>query len=252
MVNAGRMVFNINKIKIWLGISLVLLGLLIFISRPDDRPRIIFCDVGQGDGMIIMQGDFEVVVDVGPENGKMGICLGKYLPFWDKKLEGVIITHGDSDHAGGLKQIEKSYQIEQKMYTGELLKNDRLVYKMIQIDVRNPEELSGDSNADSLVLLVTINNKKFLLMADVPSEVEQKMVWRNELSKVDVLKVGHHGSRESTSEELLKATRPETAIISVWKNNKFGHPTKEVLERLKNAEVEIKRTDEKGDILFYE
>jgi len=116
-VDVNRLVLNTSKmakIKIWLGISLVLLGLLIIVSRPDNKPRIIFCDVGQGDGMILMQGSWQLLVDTGPENGKMGICLGKYLPFWDKKLEAVIITHGDSDHAGGLKQIEKSYQLNKR------------------------------------------------------------------------------------------------------------------------------------------
>jgi len=93
--------------------------------------------------------------------------------------------------------------------------------------------------------------RKFLLMADAPAVVEQKLVWRGALRQaqgVDVLKVSHHGSKEATSEELLKATKPEVAIISVGKNN-FGHPTKEVLERLKNAGIKVERTDQLGDIL---
>lgn len=240
-----------KRIKIWLGTSLVLLGILIIASRPDDRPKVVFCDVGQGDGILIMEGSWQMLVDTGPENGKMGLCLEKYLPFWDKNLEAVIITHGDSDHAGGLKQLEKSYRIEQKMYTGDLLKNDRLSYKSIQIDVWNPDELGEDSNINSLVMLATVGSQKFLLMGDVPAEVEQKMAWRNELQKVDVLKVSHHGSKEATSKELLAVTKPKLAIISVGKNNKFGHPTKEVLERLKDEGVEIKRTDEIGDIIVY-
>lgn len=191
-----------------------------------------------------------MLVDTGPENGRMGVCLGKYVPFWDKKLELLIITHGDSDHSGGLKQLEKSYMIEQKIYPGDWYKNDIVEYGTMRIDVRSPMETVGDSNLDSVVTLLTVGRTKFLLAADAPAEVEQKMVWRDELPAVDVLKVSHHGSSGATSGELIAKIKPKEAIISVGKGNRFGHPSTEVIKRLGGAGIKVRRTDIEGDIIY--
>lgn len=239
-----------KRIKVWLGVSLILLGLVMILVEGDRRWRVIFCDVGQGDGVLVTNGSFQMLVDTGPENGKMGVCLGKHVPFWDKKLELVVITHGDNDHAGGLKQIEKNYTIEQKIYPGEWRKNDVFTYEVVRIEVCNPQEMTGESNVDSLVMLLTVGEKKFLLAADIPTEVEQKMVWRNELVETEVLKISHHGSDEATSEELIEKTKPKEAVVSVGKNNRFGHPSLKVIRRLETAGVKIRRTDTEGDIIY--
>lgn len=250
-----------NKLKIWLGISLVLLGLMIIFCRPQYQPRIIFCDVGQGDGAIVTIGNWQMVVDTGPDNGQMERCLSKYLPFWDRQLEIVTITHWDSDHSGGLQKLSTIYkinslyankasedQIEQKLYPVYLREGDVIGTEMIYFEILSPTEISETENQDSIIGILNYGTKKILMMADATAEVEQKLAWREKISKVDMIKISHHGSATATSQELLEVARPERAIISVGKNNKFGHPTKAVLEKLEKMKIEILRTDEIGDI----
>jgi len=220
-----------------------MLGVVAIVTWPDKKVRVIFCDVGQGDGALVIQNSFQMIIDAGPENKKMLMCLEKYLPFWDKKIEAAIVSHNDLDHIGGLKEVEKYYQVEQKFSSTNLAKNDVIRSGEIEFVVLSPDQDWGDDNKNSIMGILRFRDKKILFTGDVTSEVEQKLVWRNELAKVDILKVSHHGSAEGTSEELLAEIRPEEAVISVGKNNKFGHPTKVVLDRLEKYGVKIWITD---------
>ena len=226
---------------------------------PDGKVRVIFCDVGQGDGMLVMQNNFEMLIDTGPENMKMVACLEKHLPFWDKTIEAVVLTHSDSDHSGGLKQIRNYYKInEQNIYSWSLRKDDVLKYGSIVYEVLSPSEDWGNENDNSTVGVLKVKDISFLLMGDVTGNVEQKLVWRHELLDQEarsmnqeiILKISHHGSAEATSQELLDAVKPAETVISVGKNNRFGHPTKVVLDRLKQAGIKIWRTDEQGEREF--
>ncbi len=232
------------KNRILLMISGLCLVAAYWTSIPDEKTRMIVCDVGQGDGVVVMRGTIQLLIDVGPDNKKMVACLERYLPFWDKTVEAVIISHGDSDHNGGLESVKKSYRVE-NLYTN-LSQNDVVWAGKIMFRVVSPDKLTGESNEISVVGVI---NNRVLMMGDAPAEVERKLVWRKIIdSKIDILKVSHHGSAEGTSEELVKAVGPKLAVISVGKRNKFGHPTTKVLERL--AGVEIKRTDSDGDVLI--
>lgn len=219
------------------------------ITWPSSKVKVVFCDVGQGDGVIVMQGRLQILIDVGPENNKMAGCLSRYLPFWDKTIEAVIISHNDSDHNGGLKQVEKYYNV-QKIYSTDLAKNDIIKYNQIEFEVLSSVQNWGNDNENSVVGELKYKDHKVLFLGDVTSQVEQRLVWRKYINKVDVLKISHHGSAEATSEELLEATKPMEAIVSVGRNNKFGHPTKVVLDRLEKLGVKIRRTDKEGDILY--
>lgn len=97
----------------WIGIlGLIIWVVVLFVSEwPDENTRVVICDVGQGDGMIIMRSFSQMVIDVGQNDGSMMRCLGEELPFWDRNLEAVIITHEDSDHSGGLEEISSSYKV---------------------------------------------------------------------------------------------------------------------------------------------
>lgn len=240
------------KVKVFLIVSLVVLGYIFWRTWPSNNPRVVFCNVGQGDGILIQSGTVEILVDTGPENGGMLRCLSKYLPFWDKRLEAVILTHEDADHAGGWKQIQKYYSTT-NFYSGNLRAGDVISYNEMTLDVLSPGEITGNDNEDSVVSLLNIGGKKFLMMGDVTAETEQRLVWRGILRQgfgiLNVLKVSHHGSGEATSEELLQAIKPEEAVVSVGKNS-FGHPNKIVLERLEKYGVKIRRTDEVGDIEY--
>lgn len=248
------------KFKIMLLISIVILMGLWVLTRRDNKVRMIFCDVGQGDGMIISQNSFQMVIDTGPDNKKMMGCLERELPFWDKNLEVVIITHEDADHNGGLKDIQNYYKIEnlygmkseneQDIYTNYLQKGDVIEMGLVRFEALNPSQNEEDKNKGSIVGLVSIDKIRILLMGDVTTEIEQKLVWQKQLSKVDILKAAHHGSKEATSEELLEMVRPEEVVISVGKNNRFGHPTKEVVERVKRRNIKLRRTDVEGQIKY--
>ena len=249
------------KIKISIFVSLVILVGLVIWSWPFDKLRVIFCNVGQGDGAIVILGNFQMLIDVGPENKMMVACLGRHVPFWDKTIEAVVITHPDSDHNGGLGQVREYYNV-QKIYADELVKNDVIKYDKISFEVLNPESSGGNDNNDSVVGVLRVGPStssgltSVLFMGDVTSDVEQRLIWRGVIKKLatgneklDVLKVSHHGSAEATSQELLAAVRPEEAIISVGINS-FGHPTKLVLDRLENAGIRVRRTDVEGDVVI--
>lgn len=242
------------KLRLILIISLLALGgLYWWQSTASQKTRIVFCDVGQGDGIIIEQGETQMIVDAGPKNGKMAECLGKYIPFWDKTIEMAIMTHGDADHDGGLPGVKLHYQIEQLYYSDKLAQNDVVRLGTIDFEILSV----GDSNTNegSVVGMLKYHNKKILLTGDATAEVEQRLVWRKILrqaqddGRIDVLKVSHHGSETATSKELLELIRPKTAVISVGKNS-FGHPRREVLERLAAAGAEILRTDKLGDVVM--
>jgi len=293
-VDVGRVLSNfdlffdkeerVKNIKLFLLISGFLLLVGVWLSLPDGKARLIFCDVGQGDGVLLSRGTFQMLYDVGPDNGKMRKCLERYVPFWDRKIEIVILSHWDKDHVGGLVDIGKSYKLEkvfsgveaggefeQKTYAEILRQNDVLRGDWFDFEVVWParshsasamtgrpermEQDEWDSNEMSLVGILNVSDKKILLMGDASVAVEQRLVWRKVLQRrigkdgVDVLKVGHHGSNTSTSEELLEAVLPKVGVIGVGRNS-FGHPTKEVLKRLEKFGVEVKRTDEDGDVVM--
>lgn len=256
------------KIKIILVICLAGLGVGWWLSRPDDKVRAIFCDVGQGDGVLVQKGNSQMLIDTGPANKKMGECLGKYMPFWDKKIEVIIISHWDKDHSGGLVDIEKYYKveklysgkispdkIEQNVYSGDLTEGEIIKMGEIDFEVISTRGVEGkgvdQENGESVVGILSYGSKRFLMMGDVTAEVENKIVWRKEIEgRIDVLKVSHHGSGTATSEELLDAVRPKEAVISVGKNS-FGHPSPEVIKRLEEKGIKIRRTDKEGNIVYF-
>lgn len=249
------------KIKILLLVSLLSLIILFLVTFFDKKAKVVFCDVGQGDGILVIEKNFQMLIDTGPDNKKILKCLEKHMPFWDKKIEAVIISHWDNDHSGGLKDLLKNYKIgrifcgiEQNNCTQKLEENDIVKYNQIYFEVVNMGGIEGkgvdESNGNSVVGLLNFFGKNFLMMADVPSEIEKMMVWREKIKeKIEVLKISHHGSATATSDELLDFVKPEEVVISVGKNN-FGHPSKEVLEKLKKRKIKIRRTDENGDIVY--
>ena len=230
---------------------------LFYFSLPDNKPRLIFCNVGQGDGAVLVRGTFEMLLDTGPPNGMMAECLSKYLPFWDKTIEMVVLSHMDSDHSGGLAQIQRYYKVvkvlsnEQNSYSEKLSSFDVIRSSWFAFDVVSAADGATD-NDRSVVGILKVGGKSVLFTSDAGREVEQRLVWREILrsaqndKNIDILKVSHHGSAEGTSEELLEVIQPRLAIVSVGKNS-YGHPTKVVLDRLKKFGVEIWRTDVQGE-----
>jgi len=256
-------------------ISLILAGIIW--HSQNQKLKIIFFDVGQGDAVMISQGQNQILIDGGPSGQKEMEKLGKYIPFWDRKIEIVIATHPDQDHIGGLIDVMKNYKIGKVIDNST--ENDSQVYKKYLeiIGEKNIERLKGregmnikikdadlkiiypsltlvnnskDTNADSIVAKLTYDQNSFLFMGDFPLEKEGALFSDKFDLSSKVLKVSHHGSKNATSQEFLNKVSPTDAIISVGKNNSYGHPAGELLERLKAKKINILRTDEKGDVEY--
>jgi len=230
---------------------------------------VVFCDVGQGDGVLIIKNDFQMIIDAGREDGRMRECVSKYMPFWDKEIEVAIISHWDGDHSGGLAKLMEVYRIdsvysgiappegfEQINYSGNLDEADVLRYENINFEVELPKEnmkwLGTDSNEMSVVGFLKYGTYNFMFTGDTTGDEERYLVWRGLLDKSGdrrILKVSHHGSASATSEELIKAWEPTEAVVSVGKNN-YGHPNAEVMERLEKMGAKILRTDVLGDVVY--
>lgn len=244
------------KLKLFLIISFLALGVMVWWTWPSSRVKVVFCDVGQGDGVLIVKNSWQMIVDVGPDNKKMVGCLERHIPFWDKKIEVLVISHYDLDHVGGLGEVEKYYDIEQKFSSVNLVKNDVISNGEIDFEVLSPDQDWQDDNENSIVGVLKYGNNKILFTGDITTQVEQKLVWRgvletrNEKPETRVIKISHHGSNTGTSDELLNHWKPEVAIISVGKNS-FGHPAKEVLERLEKYQIPIWRTDIQGEKIIW-
>ena len=234
-----------------------------------------FLDVGQGDAIFIeaLNGN-QVLLDAGP-NKKVLSELSKIMPFYDRTIDMVIESHPDSDHIGGLIDILRRYKIGVAMETG--VDSDTAVYKTLEnlikekeikkiivrrgmrinldkgayIDILFPDrDVSGwDTNDASIIARVVYGNNSFLLTGDAPQKMENYLVFIDgEKLKSNVLKLGHHGSKTSTSEIFLGYVNPDYAIISAGKDNKYGHPHKEVIDEMNQFKIPFLRTDEKGTI----
>ncbi len=250
----------------------------LFFLREDEW-KITFFDVGQGDAVLVRTPrNHHILIDGGPSD-KVLEKLGNEIPFF-YDLDLVILSHAHYDHVSGVIRALDHYDAENIICTGAFSESDiskkwrevlekegykqalagkRVSGKDFHMDILYPEEdLKGkevnDLNEVSVVSrLVTEEEKSFLFMGDVYVEQEEELLSQEkENIDSDVLKVGHHGSRTSTSEEFLSAVSPEVAVIMAGEDNPYGHPHEEVVERIEKEGITLKRTDEDGDIVFRE
>ena len=245
--------------------------------------RIYFIDVGQGDSsLIVTPNNKKILIDGGGtmnSSGNFDVGEDTLLPYLlnrrIKKLDYIMISHFDADHCQGLiailnslkvkniiisKQAEKVDNYEKIMETivkkkinimvvkrGEVIKVDNNV----EIKIVYPESklYFDDINSNSIVAKLKYNKFTMLFTGDIESKAEERIIKiaQKEL-KSTILKIAHHGSKTSTTEEFIEAVKPEIALIGVGKNNKFGHPNDGVIERIKSIGAKIYRTDENGEI----
>jgi len=260
---------------------LVILNSLAWITVYNlSKPRLLevdFFDVGQGDSIFIETPQkYQVLIDGGPSS-KIIEKLGKVMPFYDRSLDLVILTHPDPDHLVGLIDVLKNYNVNLIGFTGVVSSNPEFIEWKSQISskhtplivlTKNEKILLGkevymyilaplesfegrevkDFNSYSIVARLVFKNSSFLFTGDTPKSVEKELVENKSNIDSDVLKVGHHGSKTSTSDIFLQAVTPENAVIQVGKDNRYGHPHQEVLDRLQNYGIKILRTDQDSDI----
>ena len=246
-------------------IFIIYLSFLYFRCDFDKNNYVYFIDVGQGDSaLIVTKNNKSILIDTG---GKVGsnysLMKSNVIPFFKsigiRKLDYLFITHGDYDHAGyGIDLVNNfnvknrftnkgKYNLLEKKLNIKSFNNSYIKIDNVEIYSLNSKHYNNE-NSDSLVLLVIIDNYKLLFMGDASINTEKDIMNNYDIGDVFILKVGHHGSKTSSSEEFINSVNPKYSIISVGKNNKFGHPNKEVLDNLSNSK--IYRTDIDGSIMF--
>lgn len=275
--------------------GIVLLFSYLF-TLPDGKLHIVFCDVGQGDAAYIRApNNQDMLIDGGPDDKVLG-CLGKYMPFYDRTIDVVVLTHPQKDHMQGLISVIDRYTVKHfvigvegndtsgykklveaikkknipviNLYTG-----DRFTLGKVELSVLWPEKhwvaqhlsssLSDLSHLSNLQVLgistdAELNDFSYVLdlkygsfnaifPGDGDSHIQRDIIRTNNLTKINILKFPHHGSKTGILPDFLDLLKPDLAIISVGRNS-YGHPTQEALDMLRNRLIQIKRTDKEGDV----
>jgi competence protein ComEC len=280
----------------------LLIGFIVMVvsQLPSEKARMVVCDVGQGDGILIIKGRYQVIIDGGPSREKILSCLQQHVPFYDRQIELIVLTNTDSDHMNGLSAVVERYEViqfvtsdgvhksaamdrfgaelgaagilPQSIERGDMIKiddNNGLEFEVLwppdtideyvavigsQMDTTNREQTlgasakRGDLNERSVVLLLLEDNKKILLTGDIGIQTENEMLKLGNLPDIDILKVGHHGSKYASGSDFLDIIKPEQAVISVGERNTYGHPTPETLDRLSKIGAVVRRTDQESSI----
>ena len=247
----------------------------------DGRLHMVACNVGQGDAIFIRtEGGLDVLIDGGPDD-KVLNCLANHMPFWDKTLEVVILTHPDADHLRGLVSVVERYKINYfvtvdipkttavyKFFQSKLKEKDisakylfagdkinfgkssmTLFWPQKQFFLENSKYAGkGSLGSNDFAIVGKLNYGKFsaLLTADAGANILDKFAWN--IGKTGALKVPHHGSKTGMSDLFLTSIKPEIAIISVGERNNYGHPAALSLELLKKYNINILRTDLNGEV----
>ncbi len=255
-------------------------GLFVMIFQmPDDKFHIYFLDIGQGDSVFIKTPENHQILIDGGAYSKVIEELGEVMPYFDKSIDFVMLTHPDNDHLGGLVEVLKRYKVENVVLTGvqdssstyiEFLKvidekeiniyfataDMNFYFGEVFVDVLFPTELlvgkkSQAMNNTSLVTKIIYGKDSILLTGDLESEMEKRLVSSGVNLTADILKAGHHGSKTSSTMEFLNAVSPDVVVVQCGKNNSYGHPAPTILRNFYRANVKkIYRTDEDGRIEF--
>ncbi len=255
--------------------ALFIIFCLYIASVFDPRTKIVFCDVGQGDGTYMrIKNKVDVLIDAGPDR-KILDCLGTYMPFFDRTIELVILSHGQKDHIGGMLFILNRYAVENICVnplenTSKTFQDLHVLIRKGKIPLCNPRQgtvitvlndsfeflwppqdiptlKKQDDNYYSLIVRFQENGLSALFTGDAPSVVLSKLTKEANITS-NIIKIPHHGSKNSLSLNFLKLANPSLAVISVGKRNQYGHPSKEVLDSLQALGINVRRTDEEGNI----
>jgi competence protein ComEC len=287
---AGRMKTGLNisfglslKLK-WFIVPLLLLAVLVAYTAatmPDDDLHVSFLDVGEGDAALIQQGSRQILVDGGPSSLAITEELSRQMPFWDRTIDLLVLTHPHQDHLAGLLEVMRRYKVGQVLYLPldyasplyDELKNiitargiksvvaragQRIDFgNSVSMKVLSPSEapLTGtESDVDNncVVLRLEDGAVSFLLTGDIMSEAEWELIRNRAEVASTVVKVAHHGSDTSSTNEFLAVVSPRAVVISCGAGNKFGHPFPAVLSRLEGKvdAGNIFRTDKQGTLNF--
>ncbi|TSC88688.1 MAG: competence protein ComEC [Microgenomates group bacterium Gr01-1014_5] len=264
--------------------------LLVFALAPlfDNRLHLVFCDVGQGDGILIYQKQVQILVDAGAD-AKILSCLSGHMPFWDRRIEMAVITNADLDHYGGFIDIVRRYKIG--AFAANMVGKNDLAFETLEKEIEKAKIKTAGLNSGQTIAFAKLKlaalwpDKDQVSALDTPAlgskvlgaRVEEKVNPFSLVLKlsygefdalltgdivppatdtmaerirgtVEVLKVPHHGSKNGLTLGMLEVSSPGLAIISAGRNNRYGHPHKETLEMLRDLRVKTLRTDQEGEI----
>lgn len=287
-------------------LSVLIVIVLFFSFYIDTRSKIVFCDVGQGDAAYIrLTEGIDILIDAGPSEAVLS-CLGRQMPFWDRKVEMAFLSHSQADHYWGFLEVAQRYHIDNFFISGigsnaksyhkliDILRKRRtkisMIYKGDRIEIadniymsvlwpcekyisdklkfaKNSLEIENNilglmentenENAFSQILLFSSGSTDILLTGDTTHEIQAMLL--SEIDnlkettfdkKIEILKVPHHGAKNGLLSDFLAELKPEIGIISVGKNNSFGHPADKIIKLLEDSEVKIFKTSDQGDIVM--
>ena len=259
--------YIINKRRLFLLIILLIIHKNINKIVPEKL--ITYLDVGEGDSIVLKNNNHLFLLDTGGNTYySYSDNIIKYIKSLGiSKIESLILSHGDMDHIGEAINLVENFKVEKVIFNcggnsdleselkNVLDKKKIKYYSCIKeldfgdskLSFLNTREYDNE-NDNSSVIYTELNNYKFLFMGDAEIDKEKDVLDKYNISDIDVLKVGHHGSKTSSSKNFINKTNPKYSIISVGKNNRYGHPNKEVLNNLDNSK--IYRTDNDGSIVL--
>ena len=263
---------------IWITVAcLSLVSLFLLASVQPDSLKVDILSVGQGDSILIRTpGHHQILIDGGPD-GTAVRDLGRLMPFYDHEIDLVVLTHPHADHYVGLTALLNRYKVDRLLWNG--VKGTAPDYQPLQAVLEKKHvatvvadhkvsfdfgdgvrlstiypnrKLTGteteDPNVTSIISVLDYGSNSVLLTGDTSETVEQVLVANHLIHSDTVLKVAHHGSKTGTDSGLLASIRPKFAVISVGRNNRYGHPAPETLLKLKG--IKTYRTDKDGTVEF--
>ncbi len=260
------------------------------LSFPDSNLHLIACDIGQGDAILATYGNIQVLTDGGPNRAVLD-CLSRHMPFWDREIELIVLTHPQKDHYEGLIDVLKRYKVDnflanpldastpdyqvlKKEVGGQGIKVTNPTSGMVarfglmHLDIFWPSKdfletfdgkpsSSRNPNDFSVQAILSLGDFDALLTGDIGHNIRDDVLAQFTLSasrRVEYLKVPHHGSKYGMTPDYLDVIEPKIAVISVGKDNHYGHPHEETLKILRDRGIRVLRTDlpaqagEMGDI----
>ncbi len=259
--------------------GIIIVGVKIFHSVQSQNLEVSFLDVGQGDAIFIRTpSGYTMLIDGGVSN-KVLEKISKRMSFFDRDIDVMIATHPDADHITGLIPVLEKYTIKQIIRSplsgqtgvsgvleksildeqaevhvaqkGDVINFGDGVTAQILYPLSNQMFSPSETNDASVSVLLTYGEESVLLTGDLPSTHEGDLLGKSLPRKITIYKAGHHGSKYSSSEQLLSYMKPEYTVISAGKDNSYGHPNQEALTRIQMYSKEILSTIDKGTISFF-
>ena len=249
-----------------------------YLPRERGVLTVAFLDVGQGDAVFVeAPNGNQMLYDAGPPTGAVLRALGDMMPFWDRSIDVAVFSHPDMDHIGGFSDVFDRYKVAVVLEPGatsdsgaygaakSALSAEGSVYFLarkgmtidlgggVEADILYPDrDMSNmETNSASIVMRIRYGDTAFLVSGDLPKNIEEyEVAVYGERLHAQVLKLGHHGSRTSSSEVWLRAVNPDVAVVSAGRGNRYGHPHPDVIALLLRLRIPNFTTSSEGTIKF--